>query len=251
MLQSAMLDEGGGSGVFNRIVAFDTRTARPIAQYAYRMAGSSQGRGISALVALSDHEFLVLERNNRGLGVDSTLGSAPADWNKKVFRISLAGATDVSNIDLDASGAAFVPVAKSAAPWLDLAAGATLAHPALAALGGVAPEKWEGLTIGPRLADGSYLVLAGTDNDYSATQNGSPVQLDVYFKPLVGGGLSRIQCTIGTFADCNAINADGSVGAALPAGSDFSGYALIPGVLQAYKASAQDLAGLGRRRFKH
>ncbi len=203
MLQSAMLDEGGGNGVFNRIVAFDTRTARPIAQYAYRMAGSSQGRGISALVALNDHEFLVLERNNRGLGVDSTLGSAPADWNKKVFRISLTGATDVSNIDLDASGAAFTPVAKSAAPWLDLAAGATLAHPALAALGGVAPEKWEGLTIGPRLADGSYLVLAGTDNDYSVTQNGSPVQLDVYFKPLVGGGLSRIQCTIGTFADCS------------------------------------------------
>ena len=56
--------------------------------------------------------------------------------------------------------------------------------------------------------------------------------------------MSRIQCTIGTFADCNAINSDGSVGAAVAGGSDFSGYALIPGVLQAYKASAQDLAGL-------
>jgi hypothetical protein len=241
MLQSAMLDEGGGNGVFNRIVAFDTRTARPIAQYAYRMAGSSQGRGISALVALNDHEFLVLERNNRGLGVDSNLGSAAADWNKKVFRISLSGATDVSGVDLDAPGAVFTPVSKSAVPWLDLAASATLADPALAALGGVSPEKWEGLTIGPRLRDGSHLVLAGTDNDYSVTQNGSPVQLDVYVKPL-GGGLSRIQCTIGSFADCHAVNADGSVGAPLPQGFDFSGYALIPGVLHAYKASAQDLA---------
>ena len=92
MLQSAMLDEGGGSGVMNRIVAFDTRTARPLAQYAYRMEGSSQGRGISALVAINDHEFLVLERNNRGLGVDANLASP----NKKVFRIDLSGATDVT-----------------------------------------------------------------------------------------------------------------------------------------------------------
>ncbi|MGL6108788.1 MAG: esterase-like activity of phytase family protein, partial [Rubrivivax sp.] len=251
MLQSAMLDEGGSSGVFNRIVAFDTRTARPIAQYAYRMAGSSQGRGISALVALNEHEFLVLERNNRGLGVDSTLGSSAADWNKKVFRISLAGATDVSSVDLDAPGAAFTPVTKSAETWLDLAASATLANPALAALGGVAPEKWEGLTIGPRLLDGSYLLLAGTDNDYSVTQNGSPVQLDVYVKPQVGAGLiSRIQCTIASFANCSVVNADGSVGAALPTGFDFRGYALIPGVLQAYKASAQDLAGFVRPRSK-
>ena len=88
-------------------------------------------------------------------------------------------------------------------------------------------------------------MLAGTDNDYSVTQNGSPVQLDVYFKPL-GGTLSRIQCTIGTFSNCRTINDDGTVGAQLPAGSDFAGYGLIPGVLHAYKASAQDLAGLVR-----
>ena len=141
MLQSAMLDEGAGDGVFNRIVAFDTRTARPIAQYAYRMAGSSHGRGVSALVALNDHEFLVFERNNRGLGVDGTLGGSTADWNKKVFRIDLAGATDVSDIDLDAPGAIFTPVAKNTTPWLDLVASATLADPSLSALGGVSPEK--------------------------------------------------------------------------------------------------------------
>ena len=105
------------------------------------------------------------------------------------------------------------------------------------------------LTIGPRLRDGSYLVLAGTDNDYSVTQNGSPVQLDVYIKPLPGGGLSRIQCTIGTFFNCRTINADGSVGLPLVDGFDFSGYALIPGLLHAYKASALDLAGFARPRL--
>jgi hypothetical protein len=242
MLQSAMLDEGGADGVFNRIVKFDTHTGRALAQYAYRMEASSQGRGISALVALNGTEFLVLERNNRGLGVDATL-AAP---NKKVFRIDLTGATDVSGIDLDAQGAVFTPVAKVAAPWLDLAAASTLAHPSLAALGGVSPEKWEGLTIGPRLADGSYLVLAGTDNDFSVTQDPSATQFDVYHR----FGANRIRCDIGTFSNCVAVNADGSLGAALSADFDFTGYRLIPGVLHAYKASAEDLAGYvapGRR----
>lgn len=244
MLQSAMLDEGGSNGTVNRIVAFDTRTARAVAQYAYRMEGSSQGRGISALVAINDHEFLVLERNNRGLGVDATL----AGPNKKVFRIDIAGATDVSHVNLaSAPAGSFTPVAKVATPWLDLAAAATLAHPSLAALGGVSPEKWEGLAIGPRLKDGGYLVLAGTDNDYSVTQNGSSVQFDVYFKAAAGSA-SRIQCDIGTFANCTAVGADGAPGGALPADFDFSGYALIPGVLHAYKASAADLAGLVRPR---
>jgi hypothetical protein len=241
MLQSAMLDEGGSSGMFNRIVAFDTRTTRPIAQYAYRMEGSSQGRGISALVALNATEFLVLERNNRGLGVpDARVDQAPI---KTVFRISLAGASDVSGINLlTAPAGSFTPVSKVAAPWLDLT------QTTLPELGNVSPEKWEGLTVGPRLADGSYLVLAGTDNDYSVTQNGTGTQFDVYFKPSGPGAVLRIQCDIGTFANCTGINADGTPGVALPAGFDTTGYRLIPGVLHAYKASAEDLAGLLRPR---
>ena len=75
MLQSAMLDEGGGNGVYNRIVKFDNATGQAVAQYAYQMEGSSQGRGISALVALNDHEFLVLERNNRGVGVPTPISA--------------------------------------------------------------------------------------------------------------------------------------------------------------------------------
>jgi hypothetical protein len=242
MLQSAMLDEGGSNGTLNRIVAFDTRTARAVAQYAYRMDGSSQGRGISALVAINDHEFLVLERNNRGLGVDGTLASP----NKKVFKIDLTGATDVSGINLaTAAPDSFTTVTKTAAPWLDLAAAGTLAHPSLSVLGGVSPEKWEGLAVGPKLDDGSYLVLAGTDNDYSVTQNGSPVQLDVYYKP--GGSTpTRIQCTIGTFSNCSIVNADGSLGGAVAVDFDFTGYRKIPGVLHAYKASPADLSNLVR-----
>ncbi len=239
MLQSATLDEGAGNGVYNRIVKFDTRTGRAVGQYAYKMEGSNQGRGISALVALNEHEFLVLERNNRGLGVPNAELASP---NKKVFRIDLRGATDVSAIDLDATGVVFAPATKLASPWLDLALPGTRADASLSALGGVSPEKWEGLAIGPKLADGSYLVLAGTDNDYSVTQNSTGTQFDVYYKAAAGSA-TRIQCDIGTFANCLAINADGALGGALAPNFDYTGYRLIPGVLHAYKASADDLAG--------
>ena len=144
----------------------------------------------------------------------------------------------------------YTPVTKGATPWLDLAATGTLAHPSLAALGRVSPEKWEVLTVGPRLNDGSYLVLAGTDNDYSVTQNSSSMQFDIYFKPLGASTVGRIQCDIATFNNCATVNADGSTSEAVPVGFDFYGYRLIPGVLHAYKASADDLAGLIRPRSK-
>ena len=155
MLQSAMVNEGAGNGVCNRIVKFDTETGLVAAQYAYRMEGSSQGRGISALVALNADEFLVLERNNRGVGV----GAEASPPNKKVFRINLAGAIDVSGTPLTNNDCP--SVTKNPTPFLDLAANT------LSQLGNKVPEKWEGLAIGPQLRDGSYLLLAGTDNDYS------------------------------------------------------------------------------------
>jgi hypothetical protein len=223
MLQSAMLDEGGGNGTINRIVKFDTTTGKAVAQYAYEMKRSGQGQGISALVAINDHEFFVLERNNRGVGIGATLATA----DKEVYRIDLNGATDVSKIVLDA-GAGFTRVTKSG-PILDLDADT------LAALGNKSPEKWEGLAVGPKLTDGSYLLLAGTDNDYSVTQNNSGNQLDVYLRfSDADPYATSIQCPLGTTIGCS--------GAAASVPVDGS-YQLLPGVLHAYKASAEDLAG--------
>ena len=117
MLQSAMLDEGGGNGVCNRIVKFDTETGLAVAQYAYQMESASQGRGTSALTAVNDHEFLVLERNNRGIGVGADF-SPP---NKKVFRIDLDGAEDFTDTTFDSSACPEGKVTKTG-PFLDLAA---------------------------------------------------------------------------------------------------------------------------------
>lgn len=206
MLQSQMRDELNAP--HTRIVQFDTDTGMAVAQYAYRFDISGNNPGISALLAVNDKQFLVLERNNRGLGVDSTY----AGTDKRVYLIDLTGASDVSGIDLDAAGTSFTAVTKASTPWIDLDA------VTLAALGNVAPEKWEGLAIGPRMADGSYLILTGTDNDYSVTQNSGGTQFDVYFDFATG---DRKECTMG-------VNCAGE------------GWSLLPGVLHAYKTTFGD-----------
>jgi hypothetical protein len=220
MLQSAMLDEGGGNGSVNRIVKFDTATGEAVAQYAYQMKRSGQGQGISALVAINDHEFYVLERNNRGVGVGAEFATA----DKEVYRIDLTGASDVSGINL--STGSYTKVSKSG-QIVDLDANT------LAALGGKSPEKWEGLAIGPKLANGKYLILAGTDNDYSVTQNASGEQFDVYFRfSDANPYATSIQCPLGTVIGCT--------GAASSVPQDGS-YRLLPGVLHAYTISEAEL----------
>ncbi len=221
VLQSAMTDEGGADGVYARIVKFDVLSGQAVAQYAYRLDTAAQGRGISALVALDDDRLLVLERNNRGVGVGATLANA----DKGVYEVDLSSATDVSAVTI-AGGvlpAGVAPVAKGA-KVVDLDANT------LAALGGRSPEKWEGLAVGPRLADGRYLLLAGTDNDYSVTQNAGGVQFDVYFDfSQPDPYAASIQCPIGQTTGCVATT--GGAPRTLTAA-----YTLLPGVLHAYAA---------------
>ncbi len=201
LLQDPLVNEGT-SGSSNdgrysrnlRMVRFDVATGVSDAQYIYVLddilsinnslpAGSSpfgssnQGRsiGISSLTALSATEFLVIERDNRGLGVDAP--TYPNTTNlvgqKRVFRVDLTGATDVSTVSLAGTNTlpgGVIPVTKTL--FLDLKA-------AISAVGQLPAEKLEGLAVGPRLTDGSYALIIGSDNDFSVTQNGSNQQFDV------------------------------------------------------------------------
>ena len=246
VLQSAMLDEGGGDGVCNRIVKFDTKTGHALAQYAYQMEAASQGRGVSALVAINEHEFLVLERNNRGVGVGADF-SPP---NKKIFRIDLMGALDVSAVKFAATACPAGKVTKVTMPFLDLAANT------LPELGNKVPEKWEGLAIGPQLKGGDYLMLAGTDNDYSVTQNAVGAQFDVYFRFSDANPFATsIQCPLGAKTGCFStadLTADGDVDTLLDLPTDGS-YKLLTGVLHAYRVSPADLGNyvVPGKRDKH
>lgn len=230
VLQDPLVNEGssndGRRSQNVRIVAFDVATGQPKGQYVYRLesiadinaripgttndfSATQQGRsiGLSAIVALNDHEFLVLERDNRGFGADpSTL--LPVG-SKRVYRVDVTGATDVSGISLANSNtlpSGVAPVARSL--YLDIQA-------ALEAQGVVVPEKIEGLTIGPRLDDGRYLMLVATDNDFSVTQTGSGQQFDV--------------CTNGT-----VFTTENALGGGCPAGQ-----ALVPSYLYAFAADFQ------------
>jgi hypothetical protein len=172
-------------------VAFDVATGQATKQMVYQLesindinaripgtsndfSATNQGRsiGISAITALNDHEFLVIERDNRGVGVDDPLGTTLVG-SKRVYRIDITGASDVSNVSLAGSNALPAGVAAvNKSLYLDIAS-------ALSINGVTIAEKIEGLAIGPLLDDGSFSILLASDNDFSVTQTGSGTQLDV------------------------------------------------------------------------
>jgi hypothetical protein len=111
--------------------------------------------GISEIVAVDDHELLVLERDGKA-GADAVF--------KRVFRIDISDATDIRGLkQLPSTGvpAGVTPAAKT--PFLDLVA-------ALGGPGPGTPEKFEGLAFGPDLSDGRHLLLVTVDNDFKTTQ---------------------------------------------------------------------------------
>ncbi len=85
--------------------------------------------------------------------------------------------------------------------------------------------------MGPLLADGSCVIVAGSANDYSVTQSGCGTPFDVYHRYAdTDPGAASIQCPLGDTSSCTFA----SGGAATPL---LSGYALLPGVLHAYTAN--------------
>ena len=207
MLQDPLVNEpppnNGRNGRKLRIVVFDNDRdsatfGTSIAQYAYQLepqadvaariiaAGGSatgtdprQGRniGLSAIMAVNDREFLVLERDNRGIGVDDPRG-ANVVGSKRIYKIQVdALTTDISNTALPTDGnlaAAGIIAGRQVGVWVDISLNTLLPN-------GKQAEKWEGMTIGPRLAHGGYALVLGNDNDYSVTQDaGTNLQFDIY-----------------------------------------------------------------------
>ena len=204
-------DQGDGRRSRNvRIVAFDVASGQSTAQYIYQLesrtvinavvptatfSATNQGRsiGVSSIHALSDGRLIVLERDNRGLGVDDPNARTSVGL-KSAFVINLAGATNVANISLAGSNAlpsGIAPVSKTS--FLDIRA-------KLIAAGIAIPEKIEGLAFGPRLANGGISLILITDNDYSVTQTGAGTQFDVCTSG-AGGVTSQVAlggtCTAG------------------------------------------------------
>ena len=189
------------------------------------MEGSSQGRGISALVALNDRVPRARAQQPRAR---RRAELAPA--NKKVFRIDLAGASDVSGSTWTAPGAASSPGGEGAARPGSTSrprdAGASVAGRAgrrVARKVGRPDDRPapEGRQL-PRARRHRQRLLGDAERRHS-------VQFDVYFKPSGRRGRSRIQCDIGTFLNCTAgCGRRHGRARAVPAGLRLHGYRLSP-----------------------
>jgi hypothetical protein len=89
-MQSPLIQDGGTSAQFIRLVAIDVRTGAT-RQHAYGLTNTGTPSKpkyptVSEILAINDHEFLVDERDGKGLGDDSVAAF------KQVFHIDLAGA---------------------------------------------------------------------------------------------------------------------------------------------------------------
>ena len=141
-----------------RIVTVDVATGATH-EYGYKL---TTGSGVSDIVAINDHEFLVDERDGKGLGDGSNAKV------KQLFRIDISGATDITN--LAGAAAANAAVAKSG-PVLDIVQ--TLNADGIAS--SQIPSKIEGIAFGQDvLLNGilEHTLWVANDNDFSAATSG-------------------------------------------------------------------------------
>jgi hypothetical protein len=133
-----------------RIVKIDVASGA-VSEYAYKL---TTGSGVSEIVALNDHQFLVDERDGRGLG-DTTTAVA-----KQLFKIDITGAQDVSALSGDLSTKA---VSKTL--FLDIVA--VLNAKGIAS--NLIPAKIEGLAFGADVMVNGVLthtLYVANDNDF-------------------------------------------------------------------------------------
>jgi hypothetical protein len=174
-MQSPLAQDGGTSARFTRILKIDLVTGAT-SQYAYPLnnigsASKPKYPTVSDIVAINNHEFLVDERDGKGLGDNSTAVF------KKLFHIDLDGAQDVSLL-VGESTLAPAAVAKGA-PFLDIVA-------VLNAHGfgsNDIPAKLEGIAFGPDIdVNGvtKHTLFVANDNDFvgTVTDSNHPAGID-------------------------------------------------------------------------
>lgn len=160
-MQSALIQDGGDKARYNRIVTIDIATGATH-EYAYDNQIDGKHYNSSEILALNQHEFLVLERDGKGLGEGNVAAF------KRLMKIDLAGATDVTDI---AGENTLAPLAVVPTEFLDIVA-------ALNA-GGIPsdriPGKLEGLAFGEDITLKGvrhHTLWMANDNDFVADKAG-------------------------------------------------------------------------------
>lgn len=113
----------------------------PIAENSSQYLASSARCGVSALTALPDGTLLVLERGYRGWG------SLADDFKNYIYAVDFSGATEISGI-ASLKNATDVVRVKKTKLWSDMELKAV---------------NYEGMCLGPRLSDGSVVLVVVAD----------------------------------------------------------------------------------------
>ena len=158
IMQNALIqdaNEGKPASNLLRIVTIDIRSGKVTHQYGYLL---TTGSGVSELLALNDHEFLVDERDGHGRA-DGSKAKV-----KQIFKIDLNGATDIGGMD----GTTAATHAVSKTLFVDLVKSFTAAGIDATEI----PAKIEGITFGDDIKEGKttlHTFWVANDNDFLAT----------------------------------------------------------------------------------
>jgi Esterase-like activity of phytase len=154
-MQSPLIQDGGDGGQYNRIVTIDIATGAT-QQFAYNNKIGSKTYNSSEILAVNDKQFLVLERDGKGLGDGSSAVI------KQLQLVDLTNAQDVSNV----SGAiALAALAVNPSLFLDLRA----AFNAIGITDDQIPAKIEGIAFGEDIVTAGVLkhtLFVVNDNDF-------------------------------------------------------------------------------------
>jgi hypothetical protein len=169
-MEAALYQDGDIStvdaGSYSRITKYN-RSGDIIAQYAYPIdaipakpgEGKSADNGVSEMLAVNDHQFLILERS----GVQADDGSYSNYI--RIYEADAAQSTNVNNVDSLKAGQ-FTSVTKKLILNLN-----TLNLPKL--------DNVEGIAWGPKLKNGHDSLVLVSDNNFNASQVTQLLAFDV------------------------------------------------------------------------
>lgn len=157
------------AGGYSRITKYN-RQGHILAQYAYPVSaipakpgeGKSADNGVSEMLTINNHEFLMLERS----GVQAADGSYSNYI--RIYKVDTRQASNISQMDSLLSGD-FKPVSKELVLNLN-----TLNLPKL--------DNIEGMTWGPKLENGHDSLVLISDNNFNSSQVTQFLAFDVYPK---------------------------------------------------------------------
>lgn len=138
-----------------RIIKYDVNTRRPEAQFAYQIdpvayapnpPGSFEINGVPDILAINNHQLLIIERS-------FSTGRNPCTI--KIYLGELGNASDVSHLSI-LTKENFTPISKKLLLNMDSL--------------GIYTDNIEGVTFGPKLSNGHQSLIFVADNNFSAQE---------------------------------------------------------------------------------